>query len=209
MYGPSRGNAIVANLPAIVKHSRYLILLIGLAVATGCGARIHSYPGPAAAEGPSLSDTVCVVVPPDGKDAHNEYAGSGKVVATHILGSVRRTWPSAVLVEPHPLSQAQIAAKDAGCSFAVVPMIELWEDRPCWRGRDHVVIRMFLMQVGGWTVSRSVTFDQYSGNTCSHDHPASEILDDGFDPAIAQVIAPLPSAVRAVKTDGVVAVPLK
>jgi len=67
---------------------------------------------------------------------------------------------------------------------------------------------MHLMQVAPRAISRSISFDQHSGNACSYDTPASDILDDGFDPAIARLIAPPAGAVQAVSSDGIVPVPL-
>src|ERR1700690_1575913 len=111
---------------------RLLLFALTCLALGGCGARIKSYAGPAPGAGASLSDTVCVVVPPDGTDGKTLYRGSGNVVATHVLGVVRRTWPSATLIEPKPLSQAQPVAAQAGCTYAIVPLINTWEDRPYW-----------------------------------------------------------------------------
>lgn len=113
------------------------------------------------------------------------------------------------MIEPKPFSQAQPVAAQAGCTYAVVPLITTWEDLPYWRGRDHVVITMHLMQVATWLPSSSVTFDQHSGNSASHDTPASDILNDGFDEAISAVLAPPAGAVQAVSGDDIMPVPMR
>ena len=181
---------------------RRAIVIVALAtLPLSCGPRIKSRPGTAVDAGPSSRDVVCVMVGADGSHEDTLYAGSGRVVAEYTLGVLRQTRPNAALVEPKDPAYVYPETNAAACTYLVIPIITRWEDKPQWRGRDHITIVLHLMELQPWTQVRSVTFDHHSGNAVTKDQPASDILSDGFDAAVRQLVPATPpaSAVKAVK----------
>ena len=163
-----------------------------------CGAKIKTRSGSGSEARIPADNLVCVMVGPDATYKDTLYAGSGKVVADYVLGVVRQTRPSAVLVQPRDPAAVSTEASDAGCVYVIVSTITRWEDIPQLTGPDHVEIVLHLMRLDSWTVVRSVTFAQHSGNARVRDQPASEILNDGFDVAVRELLPPA-SAVKAIK----------
>lgn len=201
--------------PALILRS------VGIALITcslGCGAKIKSYDRTDGTVNIPAQDVVCVMVGEDARTPNGPrvlpfkwqdsgetlYEGSGQVVADYVLMVLHRTRPSAMLVQPSDPKSPLPEATAAGCSYLVVPAITRWEDVPQTSGRDHVEIALHLMRLDPWTPIRTVKFEQHSGNARITDQPASDILSDGFEVAIVDLVPPPKIPVSAVKA---VAVP--
>jgi hypothetical protein len=170
----------------------------------GCGAKIHRYERVDGDVDIPSRALVCVLVgedarTPDGPrglpfkwpgSGETLYEGSARVVADYVPMVLQKTRPSTILVQPKDPKSPLPDTTAAGCLYAVLPTIIRWEDRSQLAGRDQVGIVLHLIQLDPWTPIRSVKFEQHSGNAVIKDQPASDILNDGFEVAIAKLVPP-------------------
>lgn len=154
---------------------RIPMILILVAVLTGCADSHQWSPQQSSSTHLNRTDKVYIVTPADGEYGDRVYNGSGRNTAQILYAAfARRSATVMIGSKATNLEQALESAKRSDQDFVVVPTILHWEDRATeWSMiPDKVEVKIEVIQVSSGEVISSGIANGKSGTaTFGGDHP--------------------------------------